>query len=267
MNIRTQVIKTFFLSLVLTNIQTSFAIKEVNTSDVRSFSLGKIRALSDELLNPAHLSFSNRKEAGMYVFNRFLMKELNTATLYLKYPNKWIDAGAKLSTFGYADYRMTLSQLSFAKKVFPDLSVGVYFSYLHEYSILETHLRHSFASGVGVCFRLNKQVDLALLGENLLYTSKENRTNVSAGLKYRATEQALFLLETGGGKETPFGFSAGFEYEILNRFTVRSGFASNPATPSFGIACQWNAWSIDAGFSFHSSLGTSSIIGIKFLIQ
>jgi hypothetical protein len=267
MHIKTKVIKTLFLVFALTNIQTSFASKELNTYDVRSFSLGKIRALSDELLNPATIPFSNRKEGGISIFNRFQMKELNTATLYLKYPNKWLDTGVKLSTFGYSDYRIIQSQFDFAKKIFPDFSVGIYLCYLNESSIMETHPGHYLTSGLGFYFHLNEQIDLALLGENLLYTSDENRLNISAGLKYKVAEHSLFLLEVSNGNERHFSFSAGFEYEIFNQFIVRSGFNSNPETPSFGIAYQWNKWIIDAGFSFHSSLGTSSMIGIKFLIK
>jgi hypothetical protein len=267
MHIRTQVIKALFLVFALTNIQTSFAIKELNTNDVRSFSLGKIRALSDELLNPANIPFSSRKEGGVSIFNQFQMKELNTATLYLKYPNKWLDTGVKLSTFGYADYRIIQSQFGFAKKFLSNFSVGIHLSYLNESSILEAHSRHYLTSDLGLYFTLNEHVDLALLGENLLHSMDENQLNVSAGLKYKMTEHSLFLLETSSGKEVHFSFSAGLEYEIFNQFTIRSGFKSNPGTPSFGIAYQWHEWIIEAGFSFHTALGTSSMIGIKFLIK
>jgi hypothetical protein len=267
MHIKSKLTKTFFLVFVLTSIQTSFAIEELNTTDVRSFSLGKVRALSDELLNPANIPFSGRREGGISIFNRFRMKELNTATLYLKYPNRWLDAGVKLATFGYADYRIIQSQFGFAKKIFSDFAMGAYLSYFNESSIMETHSSHHLTSGLGFYFNLNEQVDLALLGENLLATSDENRLNVSAGLKYKVAEHSLFLLEASSGEERRFGFSAGFEYEIFSRFAIRSGFCSNPKTPAFGIAYQWNQWIIDAGFSFHSALGTSSMIGVKFLIR
>jgi hypothetical protein len=267
MHIKTKTIKALFLVFALTNIQTSFAIKELNTNDVRSFSLGKIRALSEELLNPANIPFSNRKECGISVFNQFQMKELNTVALYLKYPNKWLDTGVKISTFGYTDYRIIQTQFGFAKKILPDLSVGVHLSYLNESSILETHSRHYLTSGLGFYFNMNEQIDLALLGENLLHSLDENQFNVSAGLKYKVAEHSFFLLEASSGKEIHFSFSAGLEYEIFNQFIIRSGFKSNPGTPFFGIAYQWNKCIIDTGFSFHSTLGTSSMIGIKFLIK
>jgi hypothetical protein len=267
MHFRTQTIRTLFLVFALTNFQTSFAVKELNTSDVRSFSLGKIRALSEELLNPANISFSDGKEAGIYVFNQFQMKELNTSVLYLKYPNKRLDTGVKLSVFGYADYRIIQSQFSFAKKIFPNFAAGIHLIYLNESSLLEARSRHYLTSDVGFYFNLNEQVDLALLGENLLSTLDENQWNVSAGLKYKVAEHSTFLLETSSGKETHFNFSAGFEYEIMEQFILRAGFGSNPRIPSFGIAYQWNNWIIDAGFSIHSTLGVSSMIGIRTLIK
>jgi hypothetical protein len=258
-----QVFKNLLILFFVFFSQTSLAVSELFFMDARSFALGNVHALSDELLNPASISFSEQRQTGISVLNRFQMKELNTANLYLKYPNKWLDAGIKFSTFGYEEYRFSQMQVSFAKKIVPNLSLGIQLAYLNESSILEENAPHSFTSGLAVYYRLNEGIDLTLLGENLLHTSDNNPVGGYAGMKYQPFENSVLLLEIVYGKEIPFNFSVGFEYEILNQFTLRAGFRSNPKTPSFGIAYQWNKWTVEAGFSFHSVLGVSSLIGVN----
>ncbi|GHS99182.1 hypothetical protein FACS189421_09150 [Bacteroidia bacterium] len=253
----------FFL-FCLFSFQDLFATDPLISTDVRSFSLGNIRALSDELLNPATVSFSEKKQLGISVFNRFEMSELNTASLYLKYPHKLLDMGIKLATFGYEDYRLTQLQGSFSKKIVEDLAIGIQLTYLNESSRWEEASRSHFSSGLGIYYLLNEQVDLALLGENLLHTSENASPNGYAGMKYKASGNMAFLLEAGGGKEIPFRFSAGLEYTVFERFTIRSGYDSGSQTPSFGAAYRWNRWTMDVGFSLHSVLGISSMIGVNY---
>jgi hypothetical protein len=70
-------------------------------------------------------------------------------------------------------------------------------------------------------------------------------------------------LETSYDEENRLSFSVGLEYEILDRFIVRSGFQSNLKTPSFGIAYKWNNWTVETGFSLHSVLGINSMAGVS----
>ncbi|GHT40524.1 hypothetical protein FACS189437_06240 [Bacteroidia bacterium] len=259
-----QKLKVLFFFLFLIRFQVIFAIDPLVSTDARSFSLGNIRALSDELHNPATVSFAEKKQLGVSVFNRFEMSELNTAALYLKYPDKYLDMGAKLATFGYEDYRLTQLQGSFSKKIFPDLAIGIQLTYRNESSRWEEVSHSYFSSGLGIYYRLNEQIDLALSGENLLHTSEDASWNGYAGMKYKASGNVVLFLEAGGGKETSFRFAAGLEYTIFDQFTIRSGYDSGPHSPSFGVAYRLNRWTTDVGFSLHSVLGISSMIGVSY---
>jgi hypothetical protein len=256
--------KVLFFFFFLFPFQDLFATDPLFSTDVRSFSLGNIRALSDELLNPATVSFSDKKQLGVAVFNRFEMNELKTASLYLKYPHKLLDTGVKLAAFGYEDYRLTQLQGSFSKKVFTGFAIGIQLTFLNESSRWEESSRSYFSSGLGVYYCLNEQVDLALSGENLLHTSDNAFWNGYAGMKYKPSDSVVLLLEAGGGKDVNFRFSAGLEYTVFDRFTIRSGYDSGSQTPSFGAAYRLNRWTMDVGFSLHSVLGISSMIGINY---
>jgi hypothetical protein len=254
--------KIQFFFVFLFSLQVLNATHYWFTTEARSFSLGNIRAVGDEGLNPATLSFHDRKQLVLSVFNRFQMSELNTANLSYVHPNKYLDAGFRLSAFGYEDYRILQLQSGFSKKIFPNLSVGIQLHYRNIRTRWEEDSQAGFSSGLGIYYRLGKQVDLALLGENLLRTAGEETWRWQAGLQYRASESVVLFLETGYNKEKLFRFSVGADYSILEQFHIRSGYDSTHGMPSFGVGYRWNRWRVDVGFSFHSVLGMSSMIGV-----
>jgi hypothetical protein len=233
-------------------------------TDARSLALGNVCALSEELVNPANLSFSSGKAIGLSVFNRFEMSELNTASLYWKCPNPAVDFGTKLASFGYSDYRISQLQGHLAKKLSSAFSIGLQMNYFFQSSVLEEDNRHFLSSGLGLHYRINDRIDLAALGEDLLSTFDEKPWKIHAGISYRLTDEVIILFETVSGYDLPFAFSAGLEYAILQQVFLRSGYDSRGKTPSFGLAYQWSKWKVDLGFSIHNILGISSLIGVSY---
>ncbi|MDR2683742.1 MAG: hypothetical protein LBB64_07745 [Dysgonamonadaceae bacterium] len=257
-------LKIQFVFVFLFSFQGVYATDGWLTTGAQSFALGNIRAVGNEGLNPAAVSFAEEKWVGLSVFNRFQVDELNTANLYFAYPNKRLDAGFRFSAFGYEEYRISQLQGSFAKKIRPDLSVGIQLNYRNVRSRWEEDSHNGFSSGVGIYYRLNERVDVALLGENLLSLSDNASRNYQAGLQYRASESFVLFLETGSNREIPFRFAAGAEYALFEQFHVRSGYDSDSGMPAFGVGYAWKRWQVDVGFSFHSVLGMSSLIGVRY---
>lgn len=255
--------RSIYLTLLILFTQSISATDYLVSHDIRSFTLGDIHALSEELLNPAALSFSGTTEAGLTVFNRFNMKELNTASLYLKYPNRWLDGGSKLSVFGYKDYQIIYLQIALAKKVHSSLSLGIHFNYLNESSILKENREGYYSSHFGAWYVPCEKINLALLIENLLSSTNKNPVNGYLGIKYLPLESIFFLAEGKYLNQKHFSFSLGLEYLINKQFILRSGFQVNPELPSFGITYLFGRWNLSTGFSFHTILGINSSIGIS----
>ncbi|MDR1737739.1 MAG: hypothetical protein LBR66_02840 [Candidatus Symbiothrix sp.] len=241
-----------------------FAVGELETTDTRSVSLGGVRALSADLLNPAQVSFTERPFIGLSVLNRFQMKELNTANLSVAFPNVWVDAGVQLATFGFSDYRLSRLQGSFSKKLSGSVAVGIQLAAVVESSILEPTDRYGISSGLGVIYRINEKVDCAVLGENLLTTLPEINRNICAGVNYHAVENVNLLTEVAYGNRTDLYFVAGMEYIVSELFALRAGYNSYTHSPSLGVGFLMHKWRIDAGFSFHSVLGLNSAIGVIY---
>jgi hypothetical protein len=257
-------IKIFFLSLFTHCFQTAYPADETANTDVRALSLGQVKALSQELLNPAFLPFLEQKQFGVSVYNRFEMKELSTKNLYGLIPNPFIDVGFKLSAYGYEDYQLLQGQIALAKKISPDFSIGTNLIYLNENSILDDKTRNYLLADIGVFWRINDSFDWAITTENLLYTMDSCQTLFYTGINYHLSSTCHLLFETGSDFQNAFHISAGIEYEIAEQFTVRGGFRSNPQTPSLGFAYTVNQWNVDAAFLLHPVLGLSSAIGVNY---
>ena len=253
-----------FFFVFLFPVQVMYATDAWFDTGVRSFSVGNIRTVGDDWLNPATISFAEGKLLGLSVFNRFQMSDLNTANLYYIHPNKYLDAGFRFTLFGYEDYRVLQLQGGFSKKIIPNLSIGIQLNFRNIQSRWEEDSQTGFSSGLGIYYRINEEVALALLGENLLCTSSPKTWRWQAGLQYHASKSVILFLETGYNKEKIFRFSVGADYTILERFHIRSGYDSVHGMPSFGVGYGWNRWRVDVGFLFHSVLGVSSVIGVEY---
>jgi hypothetical protein len=240
------------------------AIGELVSTDARSFSLGNLHALSREFLNPASLSFHTNPQVSISVLNQFEMKELNTFCAGGKYPNPYVDAGLTVSQSGYTDYRTVRIQSGFAKKILPNLAIGLHLAYFRESSFLEESARNRLSSDIGLYYQLNPKFALALLAANVLHTFPGRIENFYGGLTYEALDNCFFLAETHYDINRHFNLSLGIEYELAEKFILRTGIQTGLKLPSFGVAFQENRWTMDAGFSLHPVLGVSSIIGINY---
>jgi hypothetical protein len=220
--------------------------------------------VGDEWLNPAGLSFIKGKQAGISVFDRFQISELRTAGLFLAYPNRYLDLGGRITTYGFADYRITQWQGSFAKKIRPEVSLGLQVNYRHIRSRWEDVPQSSVSAALGVHYQLNAQTDLALLGENLFDALDKKGARGLVGLSYRMGAAVSLFLEGACERENRASFALGVAYALSETIHVRSGYDSARGMPTLGAGYEWNRWQLDAGFSLHPVLGINSMIGIKY---
>jgi len=242
----------------------AYSQRETNDVDARALALGNIKALSRNLSNPAYLAFTNQKEFGASVYNRFGMKELSTMSAYVFVPNKTIDAGFLFSTYGYEEYRLLQGKISLAKKLSSRLSIGTNVTYLNENSILEPESKNYLSADIGLYYCINELLEAAFTSENLLHTSNSFQSFCNVGILYRLLPECNILLETGSDFNKYFEVKAGIEYEIAGQFVVRTGFKTQLKVPSLGFAYIGTKWRTDVAFLLHPVLGLSSSIGMSY---
>jgi len=241
-----------------------YSFGETNDMDVRALALGNVKALSQNLSNPAYLPFKEQKELGASVYNRFGMKELSTMSIHTLIPNRTIDAGFLFSTYGYEEYRLLQGQVSLAKKLSSCFSIGTSVTYLNESSILEPESKNYLSANIGLYYRINELFEVAFTTENLLHTNILFPTLYDVGILYRLLPNCTVLFESGSDFKKYFDVKAGIEYEIAGQFVVRAGFKTQPQTPSIGFAYTGTQWRTEVAFLLHPVLGVSSAIGMSY---
>ena len=257
-------IKFLFLLLLISNLQLAYPFEEVRSVDVRTLSLGQMKALSQGLSNPAYLPFLERKQIGISVFNRFEINELSTRNILCLIPNRLIDMSFHLSMFGYDEYQLIEGRAGFAKKVSEGFSIGTSVSYITENSILDESIKTYLLADVSFFWRINESFECALTTENLIHTQNSRPSSCYLGVKYQLIPTTSILLESGYDSINRFCVSAGFEYEIVSQLLVRGGFRDNPKLPSLGFAYKSKQWSVETAFLFHQMLGVSSGISVGY---
>ena len=258
-------LRILFLFLFISKFHCVYPFDEVKTSDVRALSLGQVKALSQGLVNPAYLPFSERKEIGVSVFNRFEMKELSTRSIYGLLPNRFLDMNVRLSFFGYDEYQLIEGQAGFAKKLSSGFAIGTSVGMITKNSILEERNQTYLLADLSCLWQINEVFEWALTTENLIHTQNPQPSFCFTGVKYKLIPTTSVLLESGFDFQNTFSVSAGFEHEIVKELTVRGGFRNNLQTPSLGFAIRIEHWNVDTAFLFHPTLGVSGGIAVGYL--
>ncbi len=234
-------------------------------NDVRSLSLGGVRALNKGLTNPASLSFLSRPQATIAVFNRFQMSELNTSIGQLLFPNRMIDAGLRMSYFGYEEYNLFSVEAGLSKKLNPVISLGAKLLYLNRSNFLNENAESGIQAGAGLFFQLSQAISLGLLAENLASTFEEKNCRIHLGINYQMLNRCNVLFECCSDMKKYIHLIAGFDYEITEQLNFRAGIRTNPSVPTLGAAYSFGRFSIALCFELHQTLGNSSAIEVQYL--
>ncbi|HEV7231934.1 MAG TPA: hypothetical protein VGO45_11430 [Bacteroidia bacterium] len=220
--------------------------------------------------NQACLAFLKNAEAGLFVQNRFGLKELNTALLVLAFPRHSGTFGFCVSSFGYSLYEENKCGLSYAKKIGNHLSLSIQLDCLSTYIGEGYESRNAFAGETGLKAILLKSLSLGVHLYNpsrtILVRSSDERmaTVFRMGLQYEPSPKILIAVETEKDNWYTGYFKAGFEYKPSLALSLRAGVTGNPSSFRAGAGIHLSNISIDISSSWHPVLGYSQGIGLSF---
>lgn len=222
--------------------------------------------------NPAGTAFVKTTSAGLSYENRFLLKELQTQAVVLAQPLKVgvISAGAQM--YGYRAYRTTRVGLGYSMLLGEKISAGVQLNY-QGIRIDNYGSKGTVTAEAGFLAKINSKVSLGFsvmnIGMAKLTAFEDDRfsTFMRLGINYEISKKVLILAEVEKSIESELRVKAGMEYELLDRFFLRLGAASNPTEITFGIGYEFkNRLKIDLGSAWHQHLGWSPHFGLTYEI-
>ena len=238
-----------------------------DVTDVKSLALGRLRALSETAVNPASLSSLDSAQVGMAVMNYFQIEELNSYTAYGLFPNSYLDAALRLSGFGYEDYRQWCIHGSFSKKINAKLSVGIGIHYDLTSGTYEEDIPTALGADIGLNYLLHSHLRCVVLYENVFNNSDAYPGLLSSGVEYKMAPSCYLSLEYATDFSGISRFSFGIDYELSDRFCVRTGCYTQEFTPTFGLSFSWNRFTTDIACDKHAQLGYSTSLALSYKLN
>ncbi|MGB5988657.1 MAG: hypothetical protein WBG43_02815 [Marinifilaceae bacterium] len=203
---------------------------------------------------------------GMSYIEKFNIKEFSTRSLFVVCPFKWFVSAVDYQIFGYSKYCFDQFGLSIARSLSSNFSIGVKLRYLH--SFIENYHSHRTDYNIDLGIQY-KYKDYFYIGANIS-NLVDNNNPISEqlfrlGLAYRYTD-FLFSFEYDKILDFKEFYLMGFEYKILNNFSIKSGYNTIGNTKYFGLEYKYKKFSSSVAFSMHEILGISSELSFSYEI-
>ena len=219
--------------------------------------------------NQAGLAFLEDFSVGMHTERRFLVEDINSASLAMAYPSKLGTFGLAANFFGANAYNEQRIGLSYARKLFEQVALGVQFDYLG-IRIPEYGNRASFTFEIGLQAQINKHF---ILGAHVFSPARIQLTDqeediipsqFNIGASYLPSEKVMITAEVEKDIDYPYSLRAGVEYRVVEKLSLRVGGGSYPSQTGFGLGLHLKSIQIDLSSAYHWVLGFTPSISIAY---
>ena len=222
-------------------------------------------------LNCSGLAMVNRYEASFYYSNPFGIKELNFGTVAGTIPLKWGVVGLASKTFGNKLYRENEFISSYANSAKQKFYYGFSIRYMG-LSISKYGSDSALGLDIGFIAVLNSRIKWGFYSQNI------NRPNISSnkepipqifrtGLSINPVSNLQVNFDVYKDVKFPTELRFGFEYTLLNRLALRSGFISEPAQFCAGFGVVFSIATIDYAFLTHNDLGITHQFSLSISLK
>ncbi len=213
--------------------------------------------------NPGAMADLEKQAFGISYENRFLLKELQSQGLVYGQPLKKgvISFGAQ--TYGFKTYRTNRVGLGYSMKLSEKFSAGVQLNYQNIRLTENYGSKNTVTAEVGILAKLTEKWTIGVsafnLGRNKLADFQDDRftTLMRLGTSYQFSKKVLVTAEAEKNVDFPLRAKAGIEYQLVEKFYLRGGFATQPIELSFGFGYKFSVFQLDFGSAYHQQLGWS----------
>lgn len=249
------------------------AVDNLRFTDIRSFGLGGNNVTQSAFSNPALLPLLNNKQLQVDYFNAYGLKSLGTLHAGFYHPVKLLSYGIDVSTFGYADYRISNIRSSLGKQLTDNLYIGLSF----QLNILQTILIENNPTQLSTDFGLlYKPMDNLLIGmlimnfPNFYISGKDsdiedfNKFIIQTGFQWQVINSMFIIGTIQTTSAELWNGQLGLEYIPFDSFAIRVGCRIYPFEPTFGAGYKFSQFQLDVAASYHKLLGISPGIGLRY---
>jgi hypothetical protein len=211
--------------------------------------------------NPAGLAKLMNPVTGLYIENRFLIKELFFNVGSIALPVKNGGFGIAISHLRLGQYTNTFAGLAYGRRFGEKFAAGVRFDCYHVSFGKEYEAGTAVSFDAGIQWEISENVTFAC---NVFNPTRAEFSDLSGlktssivrtGISYKPIPELVMLTEIEKRSGDSFVFAYGMEYAFDDKIFVRAGLGLNSSKFSFGFGYVFSQFSIDVAASWHQTLG------------
>ncbi len=222
--------------------------------------------------NPSAISSLKKVSVGIYSEQRFAETKLNSSSIAIVVPSKFINVGFSINHFGYELFNQQKFGLSLGKKLTRQFSLGVTFSYF-EINISEQPHNGNLLGEFGLHYQPFLKWHLGMFIFNptqskySLISYDRIPTYARFGASYDVSDKVQIISETEQTLNQNIVLRGGIKYQIHEIFSLSIGAANNPVYITFGTGIKLKNFKVDFAASIHQLLGISPHLSVSFPIE
>lgn len=220
--------------------------------------------------NSAGTAFIEQTSFGLYAEQRFANADIRQLGAIAAMPTKFGVVGLQLQTFGFEAYQEQKIAITYGKKLFDNIAIGVQFGYLNT-RIPEYGNKGVLTSEIGLQAEILHNL---WLGANLsnpfpikITATEYLPTQLNVGLTYHFSEKLQLSTAVHKDFEYPASVRAGFNYRLIKPLSLRFGISTEPIENSFGIGIHLKQVELDFALTYHQILGFTPAFSMVYNLK
>ena len=211
--------------------------------------------------NPAGLAKLMNPVTGLYIENRFLIKELFFNVGSFALPVKNGGFGIAISHLRLGQYTNTFAGLAYGRQFGDKFSAGVRFDCYRVSFGKEYEAGTAISFDAGIQWEISEKVSFACNVFNPIRVEfsglpdQKMPSIIRAGISYKPIPELVLLTEFKKSSGSDLDFSYGMEYSFDNKIFIRAGLGINNSKFSFGFGYVLTQFSFDVAATWHQMLG------------
>ncbi len=225
--------------------------------------------------NPAILGYADKPEVGLQFENRYLISQLSTKTVQFELPTNFVNIGLSFSHFGYSLYHELIIGAGFARNFSDKFALGVQFNYYMAYFNPTNSYRGALLPQVGLSVNFSPVLNVGFTMFNPFqtniqteYVTKRLPSIFSLGSEYFFSPELVWRAQIDKEVSSNYRFATGFEYQMLQQFTVKLGaYCSDYLVSCLGFGFKTGFFRIDLNCNLHPLLGLNPLTSVKYTFR
>jgi len=225
--------------------------------------------------NPATSAVFSGTLIGLQYENKYIVDALAKKSMFITTHTNLINIGIAATYTGYELHNELMTGILLSRNFQNIFQLGLQYNYYSIY-LAEANKRYaSFFPQVGVVVKISPSVNIGFSTFNpgqqsiqLKYVKKQIPTIFSIGGDWKISENLDLLFQTDKNMSGNYRFAGGFEYDIKNFITFKTGaYHTEYLIPTVGFGLKLRTFDFHLNSELHPILGLTTFAAIQYSIS